>query len=278
MQEISQYGKKIGKGALKTLGWLTIPGIIAARRDYKQKIENGKYDDDDDDWIYEAPRFLGITALSFVSVLGINTGYEKLVNKEYSNMSHSINITIKPNSSQGHDFWYYASSISPLTKLVLIEASEDVTSIDINYKLQMRMADANLIKFDSNNGFSLNKEVYYNSNFKLKENDKWVDYKQDGAKKINSEYKHLIKTSSNIREKVIKNGNVGLITDLENKINKLQGDYEHQRATIKQKQIEVEKVLTEMIEKLNTEYFAYKNIPATTAIPGRDYDLSNITK
>jgi hypothetical protein len=274
--------KKIGNGALKTLGWLTFPGLIAARKSYNEKVASGEYTnseyDDFGDWTYEIPKFLGITALSFVSVLGINMGYEKLANKEYSDMSHSINITVKPNSSQGHNFLYYASAICPPVKLALIGTSDDITSIGIDWKLKMQMANKNLIQFDSNNGFSLNKEVYYNNNFKLKEDDKWVEYKQDKAQKINSEYKKLMKQSLKIKEKVIRNGNVGLITDLENKINKLQGDYEHQRAAIKQKQIEVEKELTEMIDRLNKEYFAYKNAPQDTAIPIRDYDLSNITK
>jgi hypothetical protein len=263
--------KKIGKVALKTLGWLTFPGLEAS-------IDCDHNDDSFDDLLpKEVLIFLGVTALTAASVTGLTAGYEKIVNKTYSNMSHSINIKVKPNSSTEHNFWYYATSATPLVRLAMIGTSQDITSIKTN-SLEAKLEGKNIITFDKEKGFLLNKEAYYNTNFQIKEYNIWIEYNQNDINQITSEYENLVKDGSKTREKAINSGNIGIVTELETKLNKLQNDYEFKRSKIKNTQIRVEKELSSMIDQLNKEYFAYKNTPATTAIPGRDYDLSNITK
>jgi hypothetical protein len=120
--------------------------------------------------------------------------------------------------------------------------------------------------------------MYYINDFRIKEgaNGKSKNYSPKEVKDIFQEYEKLKINNTKIREEALSKGKIDNVAKLEDKITKLQTDYEFKRLELKKAQIKIEKKLTETIDQLNTEYFTYKNAPADTAIIGRDYELKNI--
>jgi hypothetical protein len=264
--------KKIGKEVLNTLGWLTFPGLVAA-------IKYSKNNDD-----AEEPTVFGATTLfTVLSLWGLNAGYGALFEKEYLNQNKNISITVEPNAAVKHNFKYYATYFSPVARIILIGTSDDKINIKTT-SLEAEISNSKTITFDENKGFFLNKETYYTSDFKLSnilrlvEDDSSERYSPKEINKIFKEYENLKQQSEIIKEKALDTGHINKVAELENKLKELEHNYEFGRSRLKNAQIRMDTELTKIVDQLNTEYFAYKNTPMNTAIPGRDYDLSNITK
>jgi preprotein translocase subunit YajC len=261
--------QKIVQKTAYALGYAISPALSKAikyhgsesRKNYYNKSENS------DTLIFvplEYPIFLLATAMTIGTTIGINAGYNALVKKEYS--AKNITIEIKPDATiktSFKDLVYYSS---PLTKLVQVGLANKITNIK-TYRLEIEVENSKIITFDKNSGFTLNKEACYNEDFRIKEGSEWVEYYPSKIKKINNEYERLKQKSLRIRDKAIESGNVGKISRLEDNITQL-----------KKTQDKLEKEISDVVSQLNIEYFSYKNAPKDTAIPGRDYDLSNITK
>jgi len=273
----SEIGKTIAKGALKTAGWITSPGVMGI-------IEYCNTDDydfayNDSSPFAEMGIFLAATAVTMGITFGTTIGYNKLANKEYS--TKDIAIEVKHNPNLKHNFWGIASYASPLTTVIMLQYAEDITSIKTS-SLEITVENTNIIMFDKEKGFSINKDAY-NSNFTVKkiakgwgeEND-FLTYSPSEVKRIENEYQKLKQKSAKIRENALNSGNIGKISSLKEDINKLKNDYEGKQVQLKKIKLELEKDLTDIINQLNTEYTTYKNEPLDTAIPGRDYNLSDI--
>jgi hypothetical protein len=264
MKKTSSYVEKIGTGMLKTLGWTACPELMIARYEESRGIKGVK-----------VPIFCITSLITMGITFGIHEGYTALTAKKYS--TKNIQIEIKKNTTNEATFLDFIAYVSPLTKLIQVGVTNDLTKIK-SYNLEVEMESSNLITYTKNQGFSLNKEACYTNDFRIKYENEWIQYNLTEIKNITSDYEKIKSKREQIREKAIESGNIGEINKLEDKIIKLQSDYEFKRAQLKQTQNRLEKEMTDIVNKLNTEYLNYKNTPATTAIPGRDYDLSNITK
>jgi len=276
-RDYSKIGKNIRKGALKTLGWIAAPEIMATTLYNKKYGELHSYNP-----MPEFGIFFLTTALTIGATVGTNKIHDNLVNKDYT--TKNATVEIKHDSESDNIFLDIASYGSPLAKLILMKTSKDITHIK-TVDLDIIIENTNVIKFDKTSGYILNKEAYYNNDFLIKDKEedifeehKWTRYHQKELTKINFEYEKLRQESAKIREEALNDGNIGKITALEKNLAKLQEDYEFKRSEIKKTQISVEKKLTNLVDQLNIEYFAYKNAPKDTAIPGRDYNLSDIKK
>jgi len=267
-------GKKIKKIAIRALTWAAFPGLAAPTTYYN--IQSNKRPSQRKYYYIplEFPIFIGATALTVTSLVGMTNLYENKVNKQYNNKSHNISIQTKHNYT-APGFWNGISYASPIIRALTFETGENSTIIKTD-SLEIKLYDADIITFDTNKGFILDKEKYYASKFKVKYGSSWLEYNQDETKKIAKEYEQIKKENVQIRKKILESGNIGLLTEAESKLSKLQNDYESTRGQIKQTQIKFEKEITQMLDQLNNEYFTYKNAPADTAIPGRDYELSNV--
>jgi hypothetical protein len=254
--------QKIGKGTLKTLELLTFPGLYAAKKyimsDFNQETKRQVERHPDQYWrpAFEYPIFLVATAISAGVVLGINEGYNSLAKTKYS--TKNIKIEIKPNTAITDSTYNYASYVSPLIRLVTVGLANDVTSIK-KYGLEIEVENSKIITFDKTQGFTLNKEACYTNDFRVKEENKWVEYHPTKIKHINSDYEKTKKKSERIRNKAIDTGNIGEISELEDKMRELQGNYEYQRLQLKQTQTKLEQEVTDIVNQLNTEYLNYKN-------------------
>jgi len=260
-RDYSQIGKKIGKGALKTLGWITVPQImVAAKAD----------PDEEHDGIFEFLTFVGGTAIIAATLWGINKGYGEFVNKEYSDKNKTVSIEVTHHSARDHNFWYGASYVSPLARLALIGTADGVTNIKTK-SINIEIENSDVILFDKNNGFSINKEAYYTNNFTLRDGADLGYYSPSEVTNVFNKYNSLKQKSSELREKALNNGNIGKVAELENRITQLQNDYELKEVKLKKAQMIAERESAEIVSQLNVEYFGYKNAPKDTALIGRDY-------
>jgi hypothetical protein len=269
----SNIGKTVARGALKTLGWVTIPQLMAT---IKYSQEYGEFDYNP---FPEFGIFLGATAITMGATFGANKAYNQLCDKEYS--IKDIKIEVKHDSKLKNDLGGIASYASPLTRLIMLECAKDITYIKTS-SLIITTENTNIINFDKNNGFSINKNAYYNNDFILTKITKWGDkeapikYAPCEVKKISLAYDKLRQKSVKIRAKALSNGNIGSISSLKENMIKLQKDHEVKQVQLKKIQLEIDKNLTDIVNQLNTEYTNYKNEPLDTAIPVRDYNLSDM--
>jgi hypothetical protein len=254
--------KKIGNVALKTLGWTALPEIMIARNKF---FKGGA----------QIPVFLLSYILTTGVTSGIHAGYTALTAKKYS--TKNIQIKIKQNIASETEFKDLLAYASPLTKLVQVGLANDITSIK-TYSLEIEVENSNLITFTKSQGFALNTEACYNSNFKIKEGMDWVKYNPIEVKNIVFDYEKIRKKNERIRERAINTGNIGEISELEDKMAQLQNDYEYKKGQLKKTQNRLEKEVTDIVNRLNTEYLNYIKAPKNTAIPVRDYNLSDIKR
>ena len=184
--------EKITKESLKTLGWTTLPGVMSIIGYSK------KYYDKEICPIPEITVFLVTSAITMGTTFGINVAYDALAKKEYS--TQSITIEVKPHTIIGSSVLDFASYASPLIRLAKVGLANDVTSIKTSY-LEVEIENSELITFDKTRGFTLNKDSYYNNNFRIKNvADTWIEYNPSEIITINNKYEKLKQKSEKITE------------------------------------------------------------------------------
>jgi len=261
---------KIISKTLEALAWTAVPQIMATIKvDPKEKYPETA----------GVVTFIGVTALTVASVIYSTSIYDKIAHKTYSNQNKNIIVKIDDNKNIRAMGLYQVSCVSPLLRLALINAEENTTRIKNGY-VDLEIKNPKIILFEKDNGFSINKENYYNSEIKINSgmSNSGHTYSPNEVKIVGNKYEHSKQNISKLKEKALNNGSISTVVELENDLNKLQNDYEFKRSELKNAQINVEKELTTIVDQLNIEYFAYKNAPKDTAIPGRDYNLSDIKK
>jgi hypothetical protein len=267
--------KKIGKVALKTLGWVAVPEVMSVIT-YCQRDSYDEYDAP----LPEMGIFVLATAITVGATFGTNKLYDNFTNKRYSTKNITIEVKHNPSLEEENEFFGNISYALPIVRVALMKNAKDITRIKTK-NLTMEIENTNIITFDEAKGFSLNKEAYYNDNFRIlkkKGNDfedpKWIEYNQNENITVGVAYEKIKNKSDKIRDKAIRRGDIGQIIELQDSMIKIENDYEFKKIALKKTQLDLDAKLTDVINQLNTEYATYINTPASTAIPKRDYQFT----